>query len=66
MDIDKLKGKLTEKKKTYIECSNALGITSATFNRKINGSGKFYIEEVNALSKFLGLTEAEKIEFFLT
>lgn len=66
MDIDKLKGKLTEKKKTYVECSNALGITSATFNKKINGNGKFYIEEVNALSKFLGLTEMEKVDIFLT
>lgn len=66
MNTDKLKGKLTEKRKTYNDCSKALGITTNTFNKKINGAGKFYIEEVNALSEYLGLTEVEKVDIFLT
>ena len=66
VNADKLKGKLTEKRKTYDECSKAIGVTKNTFNAKINGTSKFYIEEVNALSNFLGLTEAEKVDIFLT
>lgn len=65
MDIDKLKGKLTEKRKTYEECSKHLGITITTFSKKMNGISKFYIEEINELSKFLNLTNEEKIDIFL-
>lgn len=66
VNVDKLKGKLTEKRKTYDECSKAIGVTKNTFNTKMNGPSKFYIEEVNALSKFLELTEMEKVDIFLT
>lgn len=66
VNIDKLKGKLTEKRKTYIECSDALDISVTSFSKKMNGHSKFYIEEVNALSNYLGLTEVEKIDIFLT
>ena len=65
MNVDKLKGKLTEMKKTYKDCSKHLGITITTFNNKMNGKSKFYIEEINKLSEFLGLTSEEKIDFFL-
>lgn len=65
MNIDKLKGKLVEKKKTYEECSKALGVTITTFSNKMNGNSKFYVEEINSLSRFLGLTNDEKIDIFL-
>lgn len=65
MNVDKLKGKLVEKKKTYEDCANALNISITTFSNKLNGKGSLYIEEVNALSVFLGLTDNEKVEIFL-
>ena len=65
MNIDKLKGKLLEKKKIYEECAAAVGVTITTFSNKMNGKGKFYVEEVNLLSHFLELTNEEKIEIFL-
>ena len=65
-NLNKLKGKLVEKGKTYRECSEYLGMTVATFNNKINGRGKFYIDEANKLSKFLELTNEEKIDIFLS
>ncbi|MDR7856016.1 DUF739 family protein [Tissierella sp.] len=65
MNIDKLKGKLVEKKKTYEDCANALDVSITTFSNKMNGRGSLYIEEVNILSNFLDLTNTEKIDIFL-
>ncbi len=65
MNADKLKGKLVEKKKSYAQCAEALGITLTTFNNKINGLSKFYIDEVRELSSFLKLSNNEKIDIFL-
>lgn len=65
MNLDKLKGKLTEKRKRYEDCSKVLDVTVATFNNKMNGKSKFYVDEINNLSVFLGLTDEEKIDIFL-
>lgn len=65
MNLDKLKGKLVEKKKTYRDCAKYLDISVATFNLKMNGKSKWYVEEINELSEYLGLTLAEKVEIFL-
>lgn len=65
MSRNKIKGKLTEKGLTYKECAEAIGVSVTTFNKKINGTAKFYVEEVIALSDFIGLTLEERIEIFL-
>lgn len=65
MNIDKLKGKLVEKKKTYEDCAKALNVSITTFSNKMNGRGSLYIEEVNTLSNYLELSNEEKIEIFL-
>lgn len=65
MNIDKLKGKLVEKKKTYADCSEALGITITTFSNKMNGKSNFNVEEVNRLANYLDLRTEEKIDIFL-
>ncbi|WP_312907292.1 hypothetical protein [Tissierella praeacuta] len=65
MNIDKLKGKLVEKKKTYEDCANVLNISITTFSNKINGKGRLYIDEVNLLASYLELTDTEKIDIFL-
>lgn len=66
MNFDKLKGKLVEEKKSYAQCAEALCITLTTFSNKINGSSKFYIDEVRVLGQFLKLTNREKIDIFLS
>lgn len=64
MRRERLKGKLVEKKRTYAQCAKLLGISTTTFNCKVNGKTKFYIEEANMLSEDLGLTNEEKIDIF--
>ena len=64
--LNKLKGKITECEKTYRECADFLGISISTFNNKINGIRKFYIDELDRLGDFLGMSKAEKAEIFLS
>lgn len=66
MDMDKLKGKLKEKRINYISCAERLGTSVTTFNNKINGHSRFYIEEIEKLSTILELTTQEKIDIFLS
>lgn len=65
MKLGKLKGKIREKNKTYQNCAEAIGKTVATFNLKINGARKFYIEELETLGNFLEMTSEEKMDIFL-
>lgn len=65
MNLNKLKGKLVEKQKTYEDCSIYLGISTTSFNNKMNGKSKFYVDEINELSKLLGLNNLEKVDIFL-
>lgn len=65
MKSDRLKGKIREKHLSYLKCAQALNISVATFNSKINGGTKFYVEEANALGLLLNMTDAEKLEVFL-
>ena len=66
MDLNKIKGKLKENNLTYEDISMTLGISRTTFNEKINGKKKFYIDEIKELSKKLNLTDEEKINIFLS
>lgn len=66
MNLNKLKGKLLEKQKTYAQCSEAIGITITAFSQKMNGHSNFYLHEVNRLSEYLELTQEEKISIFLS
>ena len=64
MYLDKLKGKLREKKVTYLEIANLLNITTTTVSFKMNGISKFYFDEIIALSNYLELSNEEKIRIF--
>lgn len=64
-NLNKLKGKLLEKGKTYQDSAGYLGISTNAFNDKINGKRRFYVDEVNKLSILLELTDEEKIDIFL-
>lgn len=66
MEMMKLKGVLTEKKKTYEDCAKQLKISVTSFNDKINGRRAFSCWEATELSKFLGLTTEERAQIFLS
>lgn len=65
MNLNKLKGKLRECDTTYAKCANAIGISVASFNLKINGKSKFYIEELEQLGDFLEMSKDERADIFL-
>lgn len=66
MNINKLKGKLRECNVTYEKAAECLNLSIASFNNKMNEKSKFYIDEIDKLSKFLNLTDSEIIEIFLS
>ena len=63
--LNKIKGKIRECQKTYADCAKALNMSVTTFNDKINGKRKFYIDELDKLGDYLGLTNEEKGQIFL-
>ena len=65
MNLQKLKGKITEKRKTYNDCACILKISITAFSNKINGKSKFTIDELLLLAEYLQMTIYEEIEIFL-
>lgn len=65
MDMNKLKGKLVEKKKTYEEAARILEMSVTTFNNKMQGRRSFDCAEAVMLSDWLSLTVDERIDIFL-
>lgn len=63
--LQKLKGIIREKEKTYQQCADAIGISVTAFQMKINGKKRFYIDELNTLGDFLGMSAEEKALVFL-
>lgn len=64
MNLQKLKGKITEKEMSYAKCANNIGVSLTTFSDKMNGKRKFYVEEANELSIFLDLSIQDRFEIF--
>lgn len=65
MEMLKLKGVLTEKKKTYEDCARKLGISVTAFNDKINGKRAFSCWEATLLAGYLALSDKERVHIFL-
>ncbi len=65
MNLNKLRGKLVEHGKTYRGCAEAIGISTASFNSKMNGKSRFYVDELEELADYLGMDREEKIETFI-
>lgn len=65
MNLPRLKGIIRERGKNYIQCSNAIGKSIASFNSKMNGKTSFNIEELENLGNYLNMTDSEKIDVFL-
>lgn len=64
MNLDKLKGKLKEKRLSYKDVAGILGVSTTTVNSKMNGETRFYLEEIRLLSDCLGLSDEEKVKIF--
>lgn len=64
--LTRLKEMIAEKGQTYKKCAAAIHVSPQTFTEKMHGSSMFGIEEANDLGDFLGMTEKEKIDIFLS
>ncbi len=65
MNLPRLKGKMRERNKNYVQCANSIGKSVASFNKKINGKVPFTIVELEELGNYLEMTDSEKAEIFL-
>ena len=65
MNSDKLKGKLKEKRKTYKECAEHLGMHESQFWRKINNDVDFWLGEAVKLANYLELSTDEFCAIFM-
>lgn len=61
----KLKAKIVEKGMVQEEIAQALGMTIATFNYKVNNKREFKASEIKKLSGHLSLTAEEVNTIFL-
>ena len=64
--MDKLKGKIREKRKTYKQCADYLNISVSSFSDKINEiqDREFKKSEMLLLIKFLALSNEEANDIF--
>lgn len=64
-DLNKLKGLMVEKHKTYAEAAKDIGCSVTSFSAKMNGKSNFTVPEANDLSNALGLSQEERAIIFL-
>lgn len=66
MNIPKLKGKMVEKGFNNASFAEKIGLTTATFYRRLENNGKnFTIGEIERMVQTLELAQNEAIEIFL-
>lgn len=63
LQVNKLKGKITEKGFTVATIAVKIGMAPSTFHRKL-AKNTFSLEEAEIISKALGLSHEEAIEIF--
>lgn len=68
MQLQKLKGLMTEKRLTVKMLADECEIPYGTLRNKLDGSTKFYVDEVVSMSKVLGIyDDPDKVkEIFLS
>ena len=65
VNIDKLRGKIVEKRLSVEALSDKLGINQSTLYRRLNGGGAtFTIEEADKIATLLELTADELNQIF--
>ncbi|MCC0700366.1 helix-turn-helix transcriptional regulator [Clostridioides sp. ZZV15-6383] len=63
MNINKLRGKMVEKKYTQKKLAKELGMTVQALNAKLNNRSQFKIEEAVKISNILQIEEPGEIFF---
>lgn len=67
VNVDKLRGKIVEKRMSAKSVANAIGIDAATFYRKMNTNGDgFSIKEADMISEVLSLSLDEVNAIFFS
>lgn len=64
VNIDRLRGKMTEKKVTQSMLAEATKLDISTVNRKLKTGEDFTIEQANVIVAILGLSKDEAIDIF--
>lgn len=65
-DMDKLRGKIAEKRLTQEELSERIGIDPSTFSRKMKAKGlAFTVGQMHQISDILEMTPEEAKQIFL-
>ncbi|HBD31456.1 MAG TPA: transcriptional regulator [Oscillibacter sp.] len=64
-DLNKLKGIMVEKGKTYVDGARIIGCSVTSFSAKMNGKSSFTVLEANELSNALHLSREERATIFL-
>ncbi len=64
VDVDKLNGKIAERRTSKEALADAIGVDRSTLYRRIS-NGKLLVEDAHKISEALSLTKAEAIEIFL-
>lgn len=66
VNLDKLRGKMVEMRKTQEDVARAIGIDRTTFSRKIKENGsKFTIGEIQKIMAAIPLSKSEAVDIFL-
>lgn len=65
-DLNKLKGVMVEKGKTYADGADIIGCSVTAFSSKMNGKSTFTVIEANNLSDALRLSKEERALIFLS
>ena len=63
-ELNALKGRIREKKKTYQLLSKKMGLSKNTLNDKINGYSVFNTDEVSFLVRELEISDNEILRYF--
>ena len=65
VNVDKLKGKIVERRMNVEDVAQAVGIDKSTFYRRLNGGGgAFTIEEADKIATLLSLNPDELNQIF--
>ena len=64
VNVDKLRGKIVEKRMSVEKVAEAIGLDVSTLYRKLKYSDKLTIGEASKISKVLELTAAEVNDIF--
>ena len=64
-NLDKLKGVMVEKGKTYADGARIIGCSIATVSANMNGTSNGAVPVATDLSKALGVSKEERADIFL-